>query len=281
MSSNILTVDYAADDAPNQFTASLKETGFAVLSNHPIQPALIDAVYSDWQRFFADDAKLKYRFDPEKQDGYFPFGTENAKGYDKKDLKEFYHLYPWGRWPEEISGSTRLLYDHLVALTSELLGWVQEHAPDEVRNRFSMPLPDMLDGSERNLLRIIYYPALTGDEEAGAIRAAAHEDINLITLLVAGTEPGLQVLDLDRNWVDVSCDPGTIVVNTGDMLQMASSEYFPSTTHQVINPDGTIANEPRYSMPLFLHPRDDVKLSEKHTAGSYLEERLSEIGLKT
>ena len=159
--------------------------------------------------------------------------------------------------------------------------WIQDNTPDEIRNGFSVPLPDMLSGSERNLLRIIHYPALTGDEEAGAIRAAAHEDINLITLLVAGTEPGLQVLDLNGSWHDVECDPGTIVVNTGDMLQMVSDRYFPSTTHQVINPGGAISNGPRYSMPLFLHPRDDVALSDAHTAGSYLEERLSEIGLKS
>lgn len=281
MSRNILTVDYADQGAPAEFTLSLKDSGFAVLRNHPIQAALIESVYSDWQGFFADDNKFNYRFDPEKQDGFFPFGTENAKGYDQKDLKEFYHLYPWGRWPSEISGSTKSLYDNLVTLTSELLEWIQGNSPDEVRNTFSIPLPEMLSGSERNLLRIIHYPALTGDEEAGAIRAAAHEDINLITLLVAGTEPGLQVLDFNGSWLDVECDPGTIVVNTGDMLQMASGGFFPSTTHQVINPGGPISNAPRYSMPLFLHPRDDISLSSSHTAGSYLEERLSEIGLKS
>ncbi len=281
MSKNILTVKYGDREAPAQFTRSLKETGFAVLSSHPIQAALIESVYADWQGFFADEVKFNYRFDPEKQDGFFPFGTENAKGSAQKDLKEFYHLYPWGRWPSEMGGSTRTLYDNLVSLTSELLEWIQDNTPDEIRNGFSVPLPDMLSGSERNLLRIIHYPALTGDEEAGAIRAAAHEDINLITLLVAGTEPGLQVLDLNGSWHDVECDPGTIVVNTGDMLQMVSDRYFPSTTHQVINPGGAISNGPRYSMPLFLHPRDDVALSDAHTAGSYLEERLSEIGLKS
>jgi len=84
---------------------------------------------------------------------------------------------------------------------------------------------------------------------------------------------------MDGKWHDVSCDKGTIVVNSGDMLKMASNGYYPSTTHQVINPSAT-ANVSRYSMPLFLHPRDEVILSDEQTAGSFLKERLEEIGLK-
>ena len=106
------------------------------------------------------------------------------------------------------------------------------------------------------------------------------DDINLITLLVAGTQPGLQVQDIENNWHDVPCDPGAIVINAGDMLQMASDGYYPSTTHRVTNPGKDIKNMSRYSMPLFLHPRDDIRLSERYTAGLYLNERLKEIGLK-
>ena len=109
------------------------------------------------------------------------------------------------------------------------------------------------------------------------VRAA---DINLITLLVAGTEPGLQVQDLDGNWHNVGCDPGALVINSGDMLQEISGKYFPSTTHRVINPNNKIKNKSRYSMPLFLHPKDDVVLSIRYTARQYLDERLKEIGLK-
>jgi isopenicillin N synthase-like dioxygenase len=138
----------------------------------------------------------------------------------------------------------------------------------------------MIEGSDDTLLRPIHYPPLTGGEEEGAIRAAAHEDINLITLLPAATAPGLQVKDAKGNWVNIACDPGSLAINAGDMLQMASGGYYVSTTHQVVNPNGPEAKKPRYSMPLFLHPRKDVKLSDKHTAGSYLEERLIEIGLK-
>ena len=143
-----------------------------------------------------------------------------------------------------------------------------------------MPLPEMILDSKTHLLRIIHYPPLDGTEKAGAIRGGAHEDINLITLLVAGTEPGLQVQDIDGNWHNVSCDPGSLAINSGDMLQEISRKYFPSTTHRVINPDNNIENKSRYSMPLFLHPRDDVILSNRYTARQYLDERLKEIGLK-
>jgi isopenicillin N synthase-like dioxygenase len=121
---------------------------------------------------------------------------------------------------------------------------------------------------------------MTGDEEPSAIRAAAHEDINLITVLCAGTELGLQAQDIEGNWHEIQCDPGSIAVNTGDMLQMCSDGYFPSTTHRVINPEADRMNVARMSMPLFLHPNDNVVLSDKHTAGSYLLERLQEIGLR-
>ena len=152
--------------------------------------------------------------------------------------------------------------------------------PRDVSSLFSMPLPDMVTDSKTNLLRIIHYPPIDGKEEDGAVRGSAHEDINLITLLVAGTQPGLQVQDTNGNWHDISCDPGCLAINAGDMLQEASNGYFPSTTHQVINPDNQIDNKSRFSMPLFLHPRDEVVLSKKYTAKEYLDERLREIGLK-
>ena len=143
----------------------------------------------------------------------------------------------------------------------------------------SVPLTDMIYKSQYNLLRIIHYPPLSGNEELNSIRAAAHEDINLLTVLVAGSQPGLQVLDNNESWLDVTTDKNTIVINSGDMLNMASDNYYPSTTHRVINPDPH-SNVSRYSMPLFLHPRDEVVLNENYTAGSYLQERLEEIGLK-
>ncbi|MDA2935942.1 isopenicillin N synthase family oxygenase [Patescibacteria group bacterium AH-259-L05] len=278
--SNVLTVNYQSKDAPQTFVRSLKSTGFAVISNHGIKHSLITKVYNEWKKFFASTAKHDYLRDKGKQAGYFPFLSENAKGYSKKDLKEFYHFYLWGRLPKGMSNATKKLFKQLVACAATLLQWTEEQTPETVRSQFSMPLPEMIKGSNRNLLRIIHYPPLTGKEEEGTVRAAAHEDINLLTVLVAGTQIGLQAQDLEGNWHMVSCDPGMLVVNAGDMLKMCSGGYYPSTKHRVINPTGEDAKKSRYSMPLFLHPRDEVRLSKTHTAKSYLLERLEEIGLK-
>lgn len=276
----VQTVSYKSKNAPKEFTESLRVTGFGVLTDHPIPPALVTATFNDWAEFFKREDKFDYKFDPGQQNGFFPFKTENAKNSKVKDLKEFFHFFDWSVVPKGMSSNTRELFDRTQALAVELLGWIEENTPDAVRGQFSMPLRDMIQGSRETLLRPIHYPPLDGSEEAGAIRAAAHEDINLITILPAATAPGLQVLDNEGMWHDVQCDPGSLAINSGDMLKMASDNYYGSTTHRVVNPVGLTAGQPRYSMPLFLHPRHDVKLSARHTAGSYLNERLGEIGLK-
>jgi isopenicillin N synthase-like dioxygenase len=276
----VAIINYEDPKALQGFTRSLKETGFAVLRNHPVSAELVSTVYARWQAFFEGSQKEQYLFSSEHQDGYFPFGTENAKGSDKKDLKEFYHYYLWGRVPPEVADDTRNLYSALDNLAAHLLEWIEDTLPDEVTNQFHEPLRNMIANSQRTLLRTIYYPALSGGEEPGAIRAAAHEDINLITLLVGATEAGLEVQDVRGKWHPVPCDPGMIAVNTGDMLQMATNGFLPSTTHRVVNPTGTESDRPRLSMPLFLHPRDDVRLSANTTARDYLDQRLREIGLK-
>ena len=277
---DLLTVDCRDPDAPGKLTASLRDTGFAVLTGHPIAVEEIDAVYAAWEDFFASDEKHDYRVDPKTQAGFFPFKSENAKGAVAKDLKEFYHVYPSGPVPPALEAATRRLYDQLVALGVEMLRWIDETAPDAVRAGFSERLPDMLKGSGMNLLRVLHYPPLDpNDAEPGAVRAAGHEDINLITLLVAGSAPGLQARDSAGVWHDVPCDPGMITMNVGDMLQKASGGYFPSTTHRVVNPP-LEENVSRYSMPMFLHPRPEVRLDADYTADDYLRERLREIGLK-
>jgi isopenicillin N synthase-like dioxygenase len=189
-------------------------------------------------------------------------------------------LYRSGKLPASLSQKSWELFTAIESLASTLLGWVEDNTPLEVKKNFSMPLRDMIKDSSKNLFRILHYPPIKGEVEEGAIRAAAHEDINLITLLPSATAPGLQVLDNFGKWHDVECDPGSIVVNSGDMLKMASGGYYGSTKHQVVNPLGDAAKQSRYSMPLFLHPRPEVPLSPKHTAQSYLDERLRELGLK-
>ena len=138
----------------------------------------------------------------------------------------------------------------------------------------------MIAQSQRTLLRILHYPPITGDEELGAIRAAAHGDINLLTILPAANASGLQVQLKDGSWFDVPGDFGCLIVNIGDMLQEASGGYYPSTIHRVINPEGQDKTKSRISLPLFLHPNADVVLSERYTADEYLQERLRELGVK-
>jgi isopenicillin N synthase-like dioxygenase len=276
---NVKTVSYRNKDAARDFAESLRDTGFGVLTDHPVSHELIQGIFEDWARFFASEEKHSYLFNPELQSGYFPFRTENAKGAKQKDLKEFFHFYPNTTLPPVVERRTREAYRELLTLSAELLQWIEDYLPEEVRAQLSEPLTRMIHQSEESLLRPIHYPALRGDEEDGAIRAAAHEDINLITVLIAATAPGLQVQNSRGEWFEVKCDPGTLVINSGDMLKMATRGFYGSTTHRVINPAGPDSRKPRYSMPLFLHARKNVRLNERYTAGSYLEERLLEIGL--
>jgi len=278
MSLELLTISFNSNNADKDFERSLKHSGFAVIKDHEISAKLINEVYAEWEIFFQNPIKNNFIFDAIKQDGFFPYLTENAKGSSTKDLKEFFHVFVWGRFPESLGPSTLELFHALTDMGGTLLSWLQNCTPDHIQNILSTPLKGMIKDSDSNLLRIIHYPPITGNEKPNSIRAAAHEDINLLTMLVSGTKPGLQVLDLNNNWHDVSCDPNTIIVNSGDMLKMATNGYYPSTTHRVINSDDAI-NKSRYSMPLFLHPKDNVILNSDYTAGSYLEERLEEIGL--
>lgn len=280
MMNQVVTADFRAPNAPETFVQSLVQTGFGVVSHHPIAFDLIDKMFSEWNEFFESQDKHRYTFDPKTQAGYFPMGTEHAKDSDAIDLKEFYHYYPW--WdqnPVEAIPATLTYHAQITELAKTLLQWIEAQTPEDIREAFTMPLTQMIEDSPQTLFRAIYYPAFSGEEPKGAVRAAAHEDINLITLLPAATNPGLEVQDRQGNWHEVPCDPGTIVVNVGDMLQEASGGYYPSTTHRVVNPSDQKKSEPRLSCPLFLHPKPEVRLSKRYTAETYLKQRLEEIGL--
>lgn len=276
----LYAVDYQSPEAPEAFVQSLRETGFGVLKNHPIQQQLVTQIYQSWQTFFDSNDKQAYLYNVGTQDGYFPPEvSETAKGHRHKDIKEYFHYYPWGQCPSTLRMALQQYYTAANQLAEQLLGWIEQYTPDHIAQHYSEPLSQMIEHSDQTLLRVLHYPPLSGDEELGAIRAGAHEDINLITLLPAANEPGLQVQRKDGSWQDVPCDFGNLIVNIGDMLQEASGGYFPSTSHRVINPDGIDKTKSRISLPLFLHPRPEVVLSERHTAGSYLHERLVELGV--
>jgi len=272
----ILAIGLDEVDAPAKFAKSFRETGFAIIKDHNISSDEIDRMYGVWTDFFASDEGPNFAVKPGESAGYFGYKSENAKGSANKDLKEFFHAYQNKTLPNITEKETRDFQEKLIKMGSTLLGWLDQESEGHVS--FSEPLENMINGSDMNLLRIIHYPPLPDNVEPGEVRAAAHEDINLITLLVTGTEPGLQAKDVNGNWHDVPCKPGYITVNSGDMLSMASKGHYPSTPHRVVNPPKQ-ENRSRYSMPLFVHHRPDVLL-DKVTAAECLDERVKVIGLK-
>lgn len=288
---------------------SFSGIGFAIVSNHGVPDALIEQAYTSFQRFFAlpDAVKAKYE-DPELagQRGYTSKGREHAKNSNVGDLKEFFHIgqivadgdpikkeYPDNIFVEEEPGIAEYgvkLYQslensgkYLLRATAEYLGLPVDYFDDKVHNGNS-------------ILRPIHYFGIDNPDAvpAGAVRAAEHEDINLITLLIGASAEGLQVKNTEGKWVAASPQPNQIVINVGDMLQRLTNNRLASTTHRVVNPPRERMHEPRYSMPFFLHPRSDMDLTclescidAQHpkaytdmTAGEYLDERLREIGLK-
>ncbi|MEM6618797.1 MAG: 2OG-Fe(II) oxygenase family protein [Pseudomonadota bacterium] len=272
----VLAVSPKDPDAASQFAKSLRETGFAVIKDHDIDMAEIQGMYDAWSGYFAGEAKHGDATDAGDPSGYFGYKSENAKGRAQKDLKEFYHVYQSKTVPGDVEEITRKFHASLIDLGETLLSWLDEVTPPEVREKLSMPFRDMVKGSEQHLLRVLHYPPLPEDVEQGEVRAAAHGDINLITLLVTGSEPGLQAQDVNGDWHDIPCGTGYINVNAGDMLEQASRNYYPSTVHRVVNPEKQ-ENRSRYSLPLFMHPNPDVQLAHQ-TAGEFLTERLREIG---
>ncbi|MGY4516040.1 2-oxoglutarate and iron-dependent oxygenase domain-containing protein [Lysobacter sp. HA18] len=312
--SQIPTLDIKRFDDPSQrdaFVAEVgttyREWGFAGIRNHGIPQQLIDDAYRVFAEFFAlpDDVKRKYHIaGGGGARGYTPFGIETAKGAQHFDLKEFFHIgreiardskyadsMPANVWPTEIAEFRDVgyrLYSELDALGSRMLSALALHIglPED----FFVTVTDQ----GNSILRPIHYPPITTPDVPN-VRAGAHEDINLITLLVGASAEGLEVLSRKGEWIPFTAQSDTIVVNIGDMLQRLTNHVYPSTTHRVVNPPGEKARQPRYSTPFFLHPNPDFVIDvlpscvsadnpsrypESITAQGYLEERLREIKLK-
>ncbi len=287
--------------------AAYREWGFAGIRNHGIPQSLIDGAYEAFKRFFAlpDETKRKYHVPGGGgARGYTPFMVETAKDSRYPDLKEFWHVgreiprdskyaadMPPNLWPAEVPELHEQgygLYSALDALGSQVLAALALH--------IGLPEDWFADKTEQgnSILRPIHYPPITTPDVPN-VRAGAHEDINLITLLVGASAAGLEVLSRKGEWVPFTADADTIVVNIGDMLQRYTNHVYPSTTHRVVNPPGEAARQPRYSTPFFLHPNPDFLIDELPscvtadnpsrypepiTAQGYLEERLREIKLK-
>lgn len=273
----IKTINFTDEDAPKRLVESLKETGFAIIDKPPLNFELLQSCYQAWEDFFAKPDS-NFLYDDKTGAGWVSVNrSETAKGSLQKDLKEFYHFYRYQFCPKNISSVTEQSFDALFELASTLLNWIDGALPPSVKANFDRPLNQMISDAN-TLFRVIHYPPLNAFEETGGIRAAAHEDINLITILPPGTAEGLEVKTTDGNWFPVNVTGDQVVVNIGDMLQELTNHHLISTSHRVVNPKDVSIS--RYSMPLFLHPHDDVRLSDAYpTANMYLTERLKELGL--
>ena len=275
---SVAIVDMRAGAANEAFVAALKNNGFAVLRHAPLDLPRRERMERDWLRFFHSDGKEAFlaveNASSGNTTGYIPPQvSETAVGHAVKDLKEFYHIAPGAAFPPGLADDALAYLDDALALGRLLLGWIEKGLgdllPRDLRGKLAASL-----SREHSLLRILHYPPLDGSEPAGAVRAAAHEDINMLTVLPVSHQPGLQILNRDGSWTDVPGQAGDVVINAGDMLQELSGGALPSTTHRVVNPRGATENVSRLSMPYFLAPELDLRLSDRYTAGSYLRERL-------
>lgn len=271
-------IDYTASTAPEAFFDSLKQYGFATLISHPLDMERVNRIYSAWRAHFAEGVASEFTMDPIRQDGYFSLDqAESAKGQAVRDYKEYFQFYRWGRCPSHLKHDLEAHFEDCLRFSTTLLRWVAEYLPADIVNRLSMPLESMIEDSAQTMLRVLHYPPV----ESGVAlpRAAAHEDINLLTILPASDGPGLELQLSDGEWIEVVNRPSQVVVNIGDMLQEATEGFLRSTTHRVASPDDGQAASGRMSLPLFLHPRPEVTLSSRYTADSYLGERLQELGV--
>ena len=286
--------------------ASFHRFGFAVVADHGIPQALIDRAWAETEALFAlpEDEKRRYHLPAGGgARGYTPFKTEIAKGASTVDLKEFWHV---GRelpaehrfadtmaaniWPSRPEG-WRDTFIELFAAFDAAGDWLLSAIARYLGLAPDWFVPAVTDGN--SVLRLLHYPPIPSDAEG--VRAGAHEDINLITLLLGAEEAGLELLDRDTGrWLAIKPPEGALVVNVGDMLQRLTNHVLPSTTHRVVNPPPERRGRSRYSMPFFLHPAPDFLIEtlpgtitadnpDRYptpiTAHNYLHERLVEIGL--
>jgi isopenicillin N synthase-like dioxygenase len=297
------------DEDPGAFAAALAKSfarhGFAVVADHGLDQARIDAALSDARAFFALPDAVKRRSwvaGGKGQRGYTPFGVEAAKGSEHADLKEFWHVgreaadsdvqgvaMPANVWPEAPVG----FREHMLWLFGALEG-LGERFLRAIAAHLGLRADFFVGATAcgNSVLRLLHYPPTTGD--GPRLRAGAHEDINAITLLLGAEEAGLEILEPDGEWLPVSPPPGSVVVNIGDMLARLTNDALRSTTHRVVNPAPDRRGVARYSAPFFLHFRSDFLIEtlpvcvtperpdrypEPITAQAFLDQRLADIGL--
>ena len=309
MSDVIPTLSLREADSPafvRDLGAAYEQHGFVILTDHGMPQALIDRFLGLYKTFFAwpEDAKRRYHVPGGGgARGYTPFGIETAKGATHHDLKEFWHV---GRELPEGHAYRKYMADNV--WINELTGFRDTAIEmfetfDSTGRRIlraiaailNLPADFFEDKVQlgNSVLRVIHYPPMP-PQPTDSVRAGAHEDINVITLLLGAEEPGLQVLSKRGEWLEVNPSPGSMVVNVGDMLQRLTNGTLRSTSHRVINPKSDRARHARYSMPFFLHFNPDFPIAALPScvgpgkpeplppilAEEYLQERLREIKLK-
>ena len=271
-------LSFVAQNFADNFVDSLRQYGFAAVVDHPLDNHRIERIYQDWLAFFASEEVSAFNMDPQSQDGYFSLqSAEHAKGFRDRDFKEYFQFYCWGRCPETLRTDLEAHFSAAVVLGATFLGYIAHILPASISAQLSEPLRDMIVDSQQTMLRVLHYPPVP--EGQPVLRAAPHEDINLLTLLPAADGPGLELQLPEGEWISVPQQPGQLIVNIGDMLQEATGGFLPSTTHRVATPDVWHQSASRMSLPLFLHPRPDVVLSERYSAQQYLRQRLNELGV--
>lgn len=289
----------------NEIGKAFEDIGFVALSGHFLSDELVDSLYAEIKKFFSLPEEIKDGYQIEGiggQRGYTSFGKEHAKGRKEGDLKEFWHF---GQYVEDNPELEKEYPDNVIVkelpkfnqVGKETYKMLEKTAKYVLR---ALALHLKLDEfyfddfikNGNSILRPIHYPPITS-EPKNAVRAAAHGDINLITLLMGAHGKGLQVKNHDGEWVDAIAKPDQLMINVGDMLSRLTNNKLLSTIHQVVNPPKELWGTSRYSVPFFMHPVSEMPLNclencidEEHpklytdiTAGEFLHERLIELGL--
>ena len=289
----------------NEIGAAFEDIGFVALSGHFLSEALVANLYDEIKKFFALPQQTKYKYEIAGiggQRGYTSFGKEHAKGRKEGDLKEFWHFgqyveddpkldseYPDNVTVEELPDFNKVGKETFLMLEKTakyVLRALALHL-DLEENYF-----DEYIKNGNSILRPIHYPPIT-EAPKNAVRAAAHGDINLITLLMGAHGKGLQVKNHKGEWVDAIARPDQLMINVGDMLSRLTNDKLKSTIHQVVNPPKELWGTSRYSIPFFMHPISEMPLNclencvdtshpkqfDDITAGEFLNERLIELGL--
>ncbi|PRP66462.1 isopenicillin N synthase family dioxygenase [Nonlabens agnitus] len=303
--------DFLSDDPErkkkfiDEIGKAYEEIGFVALKNHFLSDELVEKLYAQVEKFFQLPVETKESYErPELggQRGYVSFGKEHAKGKKEGDLKEFWHF---GQEPSDDADLTETYPDNVKVkeLPEFNKTGMEAYRMLEKTGIYVLRALALHIGLQENyfdhwasngnsILRPIHYPPITSEPE-NAVRAGAHGDINLITLLMGASAPGLQVQRRDGEWLDAIAQEDELVINVGDMLQRHTNNKLRSTIHRVVNPPRELWHTHRYSIPFFLHPRSDMRLDcleecidEDHpkqyediTAGEFLHQRLVEIGL--